>query len=228
VKSWWIAGEMCSIAARDGIDISWPARMRMIVMHLTGTSSYPKLEELQRRTTGSLAFSLGCDFHLSYENVEDALAHPGRYTIGDGGYLLVEFSDYSIHLQIDKCFARSFAAGITPVLTHPERNPILQKRWKVWPAGSILELNGPSTRPQRLASPRSWAWKRKPKRSANAAISATGTIWLPVPLAAGAAQHHDFGVVYAPAGPHWLGMPESAARDQTTAYGPKQNQDHYM
>jgi hypothetical protein len=44
-----------------------------------------------------------------------------------------------------------------------------------------MKENGRSTRPERFASPRSWATNRKPKRSAKAAISATGTISRPVP-----------------------------------------------
>jgi protein-tyrosine phosphatase len=86
-----------------------------------------KLEELERRTAGSITFSLGCDFHLSYDNLEAVLSHPERYTIGNSKYLLVEFSDYAIPLQINEFFARLFARGLTPVLTHPERNPILQQ-----------------------------------------------------------------------------------------------------
>ena len=44
-----------------------------------------------------------------------------------------------------------------------------------------MKANGRSTRAERLASPFSWARKVKAKRSANAAISGTGTIWAPVP-----------------------------------------------
>ena len=44
-----------------------------------------------------------------------------------------------------------------------------------------MNQNGRSTRADRLASPRSWATKRKLKRSAKAAISGTGTISRPVP-----------------------------------------------
>ena len=53
-----------------------------------------------------------------------------------------------------------------------------------------MKQKGLSTRAERLASPRSCATKRKPKRSAKAAISGTGTI-----SRAGAAQHHHMGVV---------------------------------
>ena len=71
--------------------------------------------------------SLGCDFHLSYENMQDALVNPANYTIEGTGYLLVEFSNYSISDQIDNFFSTLLSTGITPIITHPERNPILQK-----------------------------------------------------------------------------------------------------
>src|ERR1700679_14886 len=72
-----------------------------------------KLEELERRNAGSITFSLGCDFHLSYDNLEAVLSHPEWYTIGNSKYLLVEFSDYAIPLQINEFFARLFAIGLT-------------------------------------------------------------------------------------------------------------------
>ena len=126
-KSWEMALEMCRLARQDGIDhiVATP--------HANEHYAYErdqlmiKLEELERRTEGSLTFSLGCDFHLSYDNLEAVLSHPERYTIGNSKYLLVEFSDYAIPLQINEFFARLFALGLTPVLTHPERNPILQQ-----------------------------------------------------------------------------------------------------
>ena len=40
--------------------------------------------------------SLGCDFHLSYDNMQDVLANPTRYVIADTRYMLVEFSNYSV------------------------------------------------------------------------------------------------------------------------------------
>jgi hypothetical protein len=39
-----------------------------------------KAEGKQARA-GSITFSLGCDFHLSYDNLEAVLSHPERYTI---------------------------------------------------------------------------------------------------------------------------------------------------
>ena len=70
---------------------------------------------------------LGCDFHLSYDNLEDAYANPKRYVIGETRYLLVEFSNFSIPQQTSESFMKLENCGMTPVITHPERNPILRK-----------------------------------------------------------------------------------------------------
>jgi hypothetical protein len=43
--------------------------------------------------------SLGCDFHLSYDNLQDVMISPERYTIEGSHYLLVELSNYSIPIQ---------------------------------------------------------------------------------------------------------------------------------
>jgi protein-tyrosine phosphatase len=71
---------------------------------------------------------LGCDFHLSFENIEDALRHPRKYTIAQGQYLLVEFSDLIIFKTTGEIFGSLLGAGMIPVITHPERNLLLQQR----------------------------------------------------------------------------------------------------
>ena len=74
-----------------------------------------------------LTLGLGCDFHISYDNVQDALLHPSRYSINGHDYLLVELADYSISPNIHETFYELRIAGLTPILTHPERNPTLQQ-----------------------------------------------------------------------------------------------------
>jgi protein-tyrosine phosphatase len=70
----------------------------------------------------------GCDFHLSYENIQDALSHPAKYTINNKSYLLVEFSDTAILHRPAAVFDQLMSSGITPIITHPERNALLQDR----------------------------------------------------------------------------------------------------
>jgi protein-tyrosine phosphatase len=54
------------------------------------------------------------------------LEQPQTYTIGETNYLLIELSNYSIPTQLADCFRRLGDRGLIPILTHPERNPILQ------------------------------------------------------------------------------------------------------
>lgn len=83
----------------------------------------------------------GCDFHLSYENVNYAKRDPARFSINGLGYLLVEVPDYGLPPGLTETFYELQLAGLTPILTHPERNPTLQKepeRMKEWLRGGLL------------------------------------------------------------------------------------------
>ena len=74
-----------------------------------------------------LLLGAGCDFHLSYDNVRDALANPHRYTVNGGEYLLIELPDYALPRTLEETFYSLRLGGMTPILTHPERNPSLQQ-----------------------------------------------------------------------------------------------------
>jgi protein-tyrosine phosphatase len=126
-KSWAVSEQMCQMAKADGIE--------HVVATPHANHAYPydrnhlaqQLDYLRERTNNGLQLSLGCDFHLSYENIQDALLHPERYVIGNSKYLLVELSNYSVPVQIGETYTKLIGMGITPIITHPERNPILQR-----------------------------------------------------------------------------------------------------
>jgi protein-tyrosine phosphatase len=90
----------------------------------------------------------GCDFHLHVENVADCLAHPTKYTINHLRYLMVEFSDLSIPRTIGQVLERMMGVGITPIITHPERNGLLMADWErltEWiHAGCLLQVTAQS------------------------------------------------------------------------------------
>jgi protein-tyrosine phosphatase len=126
-KTWEIAIQMCRAAWQDGI------RHIVATPHANEQYFYDRnhleetLRQLSDTTGGRPALSLGCDFHFSFENFQDLLLHPSRYTIDNTPYLLVEFSDYSIPSSIDENLAKIINIGLIPIITHPERNPLLQK-----------------------------------------------------------------------------------------------------
>lgn len=89
-----------------------------------------KIAELTAALGGSIQVHRGCDFHLSYDNILDALDNPTKYTINHKNYILVEFSDLLIPKTTDEVFGRMLDAGMIPIITHPERNQLLQKRFE--------------------------------------------------------------------------------------------------
>lgn len=86
------------------------------------------LKDLKVRNHAPIEVHLGCDFHLSYENIEDSLKNNRKYTIAGGRYLLVEFSDLLIFKNTSDIFGDLLSARMVPVITHPERNTLLQQR----------------------------------------------------------------------------------------------------
>lgn len=161
--------QMAEMAIEDGIT--------HVVCTPHANSEYPfqlvenaeRLACLQQNLGDRLTLGLGCDFHLSYDNIEDALAHPTRYTINGKQYLLVEFPDFGIPQNISTTFYEMSVAGIVPILTHPERNlTLMQKPEKLaeWirmgcqvqvTAGSLLGRFGKG--PQRIAQQLlDWRW----------------------------------------------------------------------
>lgn len=85
-----------------------------------------RYNELRDRLGGILELSLGCDFHLSADNVFDAAANPLRYSINRKGYLLVEFPNNVIGAHFDEALFKLETVGYTIVITHPERYPAVQ------------------------------------------------------------------------------------------------------
>ena len=87
-----------------------------------------RIAELADACDDALRLYSGCDLHLSYENIEDAITNPAKYTINRKTYLLVEFSDLLVFHNTSEILARFGQAGMVPVITHPERNALLRKR----------------------------------------------------------------------------------------------------
>jgi protein-tyrosine phosphatase len=87
-----------------------------------------KIAELQRAAGDVVRIHYGCDFHLTPENIEDAIATPGKYSINHKGYILIEFADDMVPRTMASVFTRMLAAGLRPIVTHPERNPLLHKK----------------------------------------------------------------------------------------------------
>lgn len=127
-ESFEVSVAMCKMAAADGIT------------HLVATPhcnySYAFEPELNRNKVAELQTAigdapkllLGCDFRLSYDNIRLLIENRGNFTINQTGYVLVEFGDHFIPQQFDRVFYDIQVAGLIPILTHPERNPVFCRK----------------------------------------------------------------------------------------------------
>ncbi len=146
--SWETSVEMCRMAAGDGITHT------VATPHANDRYTYQRAEhaarlaKLQQAVGPAPALSLGCDFHFSYDNVQAALARPGEFAIGSSGYLLVEFSDFALPPFLQDALARLGMAGLRAIITHPERNQLLQREpeqvLKLAQQGCIIQVTGSS------------------------------------------------------------------------------------
>ena len=164
---------MCRMAAQDGIEhmVATPhANDRYFYdrAYLTGL-----LQQLQARIGPKPQLSLGCDFHLSFENMQSAFQTPERWCIGSTRYLLVEFNNFSIPQPMDDWLAQMIEREIVPIITHPERNPILQKTPE-----RVLEWAQVGCAVQITASSLTGSWGDQAGRFARALLKKTAVHFL--------------------------------------------------
>jgi protein-tyrosine phosphatase len=125
-KSSEASEQMCRMAVADGTEhiVATPHANRNY--HYDREYLQQALDQLRERVGKRPRLTLGCDFRLSTENVKDALAFPDRYVIEGGRYLLAEPNHTDVPKHIDDDLRELLRIGIIPVITHPERNTVLQ------------------------------------------------------------------------------------------------------
>src|SRR6266567_2776518 len=85
-----------------------------------------RIDEASAGISGKPRIHRGCDFHLSFDNVQDAMENPAKYAINGGPYLLVEFPNGPL-AGMQRVLTTLLDCGLTPIMTHPERQMELRR-----------------------------------------------------------------------------------------------------
>ncbi|HEY0161368.1 MAG TPA: CpsB/CapC family capsule biosynthesis tyrosine phosphatase [Edaphobacter sp.] len=136
--------DMARIAAEDGIThIACTPHSNGFYEYdpIAIQSKIDYLQDLLKQEEIPITLGRGCDFHTSYDNIQLAHEEPRRFSLNGGAYLLVELPDHALPPTINEVFYQLQIDGLTPILTHPERNLTLQKdmsRIKEWLRTGVL------------------------------------------------------------------------------------------
>jgi protein-tyrosine phosphatase len=140
--------EMAEMAIEDGIThvVATP--------HANGEYRFDsdlvreRRSELQATLGDRLTLGIGCDFHLSVENLEEIRASPTKFSINHKRYLLVEFADFAIPPSTEEALYGLQLMGLSPIITHPERNQLIrsqpQRLWGWLQQGCYVQVTAQS------------------------------------------------------------------------------------
>jgi protein-tyrosine phosphatase len=120
--------EMAEMAIADGITHVVATPHANAEYRFNPEAIRQRRDELQQRVGDRLTLLTGCDFHLSFENLQDLRGNHAKYTINQKSYLLVEFADFSIPPGTDDTLHQLLLQGISPIITHPERNRLIRAK----------------------------------------------------------------------------------------------------
>jgi len=127
-QSFEISVAMCKMAAADGITHLVATPHCNYMYEFDPELNQAKLVQLQAAVGEVPRLLLGCDFYLSYDNLRQLIDQRRPFTINQSDYVLVEFGDQFTADQVDHVFYEMQCADLVPIVTHPERHPVFQRR----------------------------------------------------------------------------------------------------
>ena len=131
-RNWKTALAMCRLAAADGVTnlVATPHFHRGLFPTPQVAAVHSALADLRVLCHKALIYDfdvhLGADCHLHAEVVQNV--RDGRVpTINGSRYLLLELPEDSLPRRLKELVFSMSMAGVTPIITHPERNNVLAK-----------------------------------------------------------------------------------------------------
>lgn len=106
------------------------------------------IELLREQRPAGPRLYLGCEVHLTPENIAKVLARPALYTLKGGDCLLLELPERIMPAMAAPAIGALLDAGLRVIIAHPERNSYIQHQrsyadWLV-ERGCFLQITGQS------------------------------------------------------------------------------------
>jgi len=127
-RSFEIAVKMCQVAAADGVTDLVATPHSNYTYTFDAQRNRQLVAELQSKVGERPRLLLGCDMHLSYDNIQQCVQGAKDFTINRTTYMLVELPDQFIPEHLTRVYYDIQVAGLIPIITHPERNLLIQRR----------------------------------------------------------------------------------------------------
>jgi protein-tyrosine phosphatase len=126
---WDEAVAMCRMAADEGIEtiVTTPHVLRGLWRSWPPHELRLRLNDLQARA-GTPRLLAGSEYFFAHDMVEVLATGRAIVPLAEGRYVLLELAANSVPPLIEQPLYRAQLEGWTPVLAHPERNVVLQKR----------------------------------------------------------------------------------------------------
>ncbi len=128
--SWDETAEMVEIAANDGIE------MICLTPHLFRFSRYQDNQEALESRFNEFDKRFGLDERIQFFRGGEMFIHPElirevrerNLSINGSEYVFVEFPSDQVPAGSKELFFRMMLAGLTPIISHPERNSVLSSQ----------------------------------------------------------------------------------------------------
>jgi protein-tyrosine phosphatase len=152
-KSFEEALEMARIAEKDGIEIivATPHMFREGYVYddfKEIEDQITKLNHVLRENTVNVKILKGAEVHISHNLIEEIQKNRENLVLNESSYMFVEFPSDHVFRDVKNLFFELMGEGITPIITHPERNSVFSHNtsllFELTQMGGLIQVNSGS------------------------------------------------------------------------------------
>jgi protein-tyrosine phosphatase len=128
-RDWDEAVALCRMSAAEGIEtiVATPHVLRGRWSNTSRAELQSRLDELQRRIGPAPRLLLGSEYYFAHD-INEALAGGSIVPLAGSHYVLIEFASNNIPPMVEQPLYRMQLDGWIPLIAHPERNIVFQKK----------------------------------------------------------------------------------------------------